>query len=275
MTINELDQGLRNLIASQPMVTAGVNGEVINGINSLIDAYRNLSFRVQSYPCQDVMKFGLTNEIAKLESNFAGLATQVLQERGINIMLYIPRTGAQYGPMMNGYGMVNTAVDPSVMIGQMMYNAPMTGASPMMPMPNAMVQPGRPMPAQPTYAQAQPVMSGLGVPNFQQPRPMQKHAPTFPGYAPTNKPVKLEPGVQSDQAMKTRSAPQSKIKAEPKRQNPMVETKVASAPVEPVPEPEQMEAAPPSPAEMLMGGGNGGGPSKSQGRDYLMELLKK
>ena len=190
-------------------------------------------------------------------------------------MLYIPRTGAQYGPMMNGYGMVNTAVDPSVMIGQMMYNAPMAGPSPMMPMPNAMIQPGRPV-AQPTYAQAQPVMSGLGVPNFQQPRPMQKHAPTFPGYAPTNKPVKLEPGVQGDQAMKTRSAPQSKIKAEPKRQNPMVETKIASAPVEPVPEPEpSIPVAEPSPAEMLMGGGNGGGPSKSQGRDYLMELLKK
>lgn len=268
MTINELDQGLRNLIASQPMVTAGVNGEVINGINSLIDAYRNLSFRVQSYPCQDVMKFGLTNEVAKLESNFTSLACQVLQERGINIMLYIPRTGAQYGPMMNGYGMVNTAVDPSVMIGQMMYNAPMPGAAPMMPMPNTMVQAGRPV-GQP-YAQAQPVMSGLGVPNYQQARPMQKHAPTFPGYAPTSKPVKLEPTVQSDQAMKTRSAPQSKIKAEPKRQNPMSETRVATAPVEPIPE---MDAGPePSAAEMLMGGG---APSKSQGRDYLMELLKK
>ncbi len=270
MTINELDQGLRNLIASQPMVTAGVNGEVINGINSLIDAYRNLSFRIQSYPCQDVMKFGLTNEVAKLESNFTGLACQVLQERGINIMLYIPRTGAQYGPMMNGYGMVNTAVDPSVMIGQMMYNNPMQTPSPMMQMPNTMVQPGRPMQAAP-YTQAQPVMTGLGVPNYQQPRPMQKHAPTFPGYAPTNKPVKLEPVAQGDQVMKTRSAPQTKIKAEPKRQNPMTETKVATAPVEPVPEVDQ-GVAEPSPAEMLMGGG---GPSKSQGRDYLMELLKK
>ena len=97
MTINELDQGLRNLIASQPMVTAGVNGEVINGINSLIVAYRNLSFRVQSYPCQDVMKFGLANEAAKLENTLSSLAVQVLQERGINIMLYIPRTGAGYG----------------------------------------------------------------------------------------------------------------------------------------------------------------------------------
>ena len=271
MTINELDQGLRNLIASQPMVTSGVNGEVINGINSLIDAYRNLSFRIQSYPCQDVMKFGLTNEVAKLESNFAGLATQVLQERGINIMLYIPRTGAQYGPMMNGYGMVNTAVDPSVMIGQMMYNAPMPNAAPMMPMPNTMVQPGR-QPMQQPYVGSQPIMSGLGVPNYQQARPMQKHAaPTFPGYAPTNKPVRLEPTAPGEQIMKTQSAPQSKIKAEPKRQNPMVETRVsAPAAPEPVVEPVQ-EAAEPSPAEMLMGGG----PSKSQGRDYLMELLKK
>ena len=64
MTINELDQGIRNLLSSQPMVQAGVNGEVITGINSLIDAYRNLSFRIQSYPCQDVMKFGLSNEMS-------------------------------------------------------------------------------------------------------------------------------------------------------------------------------------------------------------------
>lgn len=270
MTINELDQGLRNLIASQPMVTTGVNGEVINGINSLIDAYRNLSFRIQSYPCQDVLKFGLTNEIAKLESNFTGYAVQVLQERGINIMLYIPRTGAQYGPMMNGYGMVNTVVDPSVMIGQMMYNAPMQNQTQMMPMPNTMVQAGRPV-MQQTYPQSQPVMSGLGVPNYQQQRPMQKHAaPTFPGYAPTNKPVRLEPTAPGEQLMKTQSAPQTKIKAEPKRQNPMVETRVASAPKEAVVEPVHEEVEP-SPAEMLMGGG----PSKSQGRDYLMELLKK
>ena len=40
MTINELDQGIRNLLSSQPMVQAGVNGEVITGINSLIDAHR-------------------------------------------------------------------------------------------------------------------------------------------------------------------------------------------------------------------------------------------
>ena len=39
MTINELEQGIRNLIATQPMVTTGANGEVINGVNAIIDAY--------------------------------------------------------------------------------------------------------------------------------------------------------------------------------------------------------------------------------------------
>ena len=80
MTINELDQGIRNLIASQPMVSAGANGEVINGINSLIDAYRNLCFRVQSYPCQDVMKFGLSNEISKIETTFFILFSKVFSK---------------------------------------------------------------------------------------------------------------------------------------------------------------------------------------------------
>ena len=261
MTINELDQGIRNLLSSQPMVQAGVNGEVITGINSLIDAYRNLSFRVQSYPCQDVMKFGLSNEVSKIETTFTSLACQVLQERGINIMLYIPRTGAQYGPMTAGFGMINTAMDPNIMAGQMMYNAPMPGA-PIMPMPNAMVGGARPM--QQAYPQMQPTMNGLGTPAYNAPRPMAaRHAaPTFPGYAPTDRPVKIEPAAQSEQ-IKTRVA-QTKIKSEPKATS-MGSTLNKTIPVaEPTPAYDMGAAAP-----------NVGAPSKSQGRDYLMELLKK
>ena len=121
MTINELEQGIRNLIATQPMVTTGATGEVVNGINSIIEACRNLSFRVSTYPCQDVMKFGLANETAKFENTLSNLALQVLQERGINLMLYIPRGGANYGSMVNSFGMVNSPVDANLMMGQMMY----------------------------------------------------------------------------------------------------------------------------------------------------------
>ena len=262
MTINELDQGIRNLIASQPMVSAGVNGEVINGINSLIDAYRNLCFRVQSYPCQDVMKFGLSNEISKIETTFTNLAVQVLQERGINLMLYIPRTGAQYGPMPGTYGMVNTMVDPNIMAGQMMYSAPMAQPT-MMPMQNAMAP--APRPAMPQgYAPMQPTMTGLGTPSYTAPRPAARHsAPTFPGYASTDKPLKIEPAVQSEQ-LKTRSA-QAKIMSEPKTNGIATINKTAPTPV----------AEPASSFDQVDPTAGGKAPSKSQGRDYLMELLKK
>ena len=258
MTINELDQGIRNLIASQPMVSAGANGEVINGINSLIDAYRNLCFRIQSYPCQDVMKFGLSNEISKVETTFTNLAVQVLQERGINLLLYIPRTGAQYGPMQSGFGMVNTMVDPNVMAGQMMYSAPMASAT-IMPMQNSMP---RQMPQ--AFNQMQPTMAGLGTPNYTAPRQAPRApAPTFPGYAPTDKPIKIEPAVQSEQ-FKTRTA-QTKIMSEPKATGISTINKTVPVPV----------AEPASAFDQVDPTDGGKAPSKSQGRDYLMELLKK
>ncbi len=261
MTINELDQGIRNLIASQPMVSAGVNGEVINGINSLIDAYRNLCFRVQSYPCQDVLKFGISNEITKIEATFTGLALQVLQERGINLMLYIPRTGAQYNPMNNGYGMINTSIDPNIMAGQMMYTAPNNGAQ-IMPMPNAMAGYGGSMPQ--AYPQMQPTMAGLGTPNYNAPRQTRHStAPTFPGYTPTERPVKIAPANTSEQ-LKTRVA-QTKIKPEPKA----VSSAVGLNKTIPVAEPAPAFDSNMQPESQV------GAPSKSQGRDYLMELLKK
>lgn len=261
MTINELDQGIRNLIASQPMVSSGVNGDVISGINSLIDAYRNLCFRVQSYPCQDVMKFGLSNEISKIEATFTGLACQVLQERGINLMLYIPRTGAQYNPMAGGFGMINTSMDPNMMAGQMMYTAPMNGAQ-IMPMPNSMSGMGGVMSQ--AYPQMQPTMAGLGTPNYNAPRQTRHStAPTFPGYAPTERPVKIAPANTSEQ-LKTRVA-QTKIKPEPKAASSAVGINKTIPIAEPAPAFEQnMQTV-----------AQGGAPSKSQGRDYLMELLKK
>lgn len=271
MTINELEQGIRNLIASQPMAVAGPNGDVINGINSLIDAFRNLSFRVQSYPCQDVMKFGLANESAKLENTLTSLAVQVLQERGINIMLYIPRTNTGYGPMVNGYGVVGNTMDPNLMMGQMMYSAGGVGQMPnlMGQMPNAMPNMGRP-----AYNQMQPQMMGV-TQNTGYARPSRQAAPTFPGYQGPDRPVKLEPTQTTVQSVKTtRSAPQDKIKAVPKSAAAATVVKQETAPVE-EPAPEIPVATGPSPAEMLMGASGGAGDGKAKGRDYLMELLKK
>ena len=272
MTINELEQGIRNLIASQPMAVAGPNGDVINGINSLIDAFRNLSFRVQSYPCQDVMKFGLANEAAKLENTLSSLAVQVLQERGINIMLYIPRTGAGYGPMVNNFGVVGGPMDPNLMMGQMMYNAGQVGQMPnmMAPMPNAM-----PNMTRQAYNQMQPQMMGVTQNTYARPR--GQAAPTFPGYQGPDRPVKLEPTQTTVQSVKAaRSAPQDKIKSVPKAPSAAASVvRQDAAPVE-EPAPEIPVATGPSPAEMLMGASAGGaGDGKAKGRDYLMELLKK
>lgn len=275
MTINELEQGIRNLIATQPMVSAGANGEVINGINAIIDAYRNLNFRIQTYPCQDVMKFGLTNESAKLENTLSSLALQVLQERGINLLLYVPRMNTGYGPMVNQYGMVNQPVDANMMMGQMMYQA---GAMPTAPnmmgqMPNTMM--GATRQQMPAYNAMQPQMQGVASVPYA--RPSRGSAPTFPGYQNPDRPIPLEPKNATAESLKTRSAPQDKIKPVPKSNASASSSKQMTAPV--AEEPEETVSTGPSPAEMLIASGTGGAggasDGKAKGRDYLMELLKK
>lgn len=269
MTINELEQGLRNLIATQPMITAGANGAVVNGISSLIDAYRNFNFRIQSYPGQDVLKFGLANEVSKIENTLCNLACQVMQERGVNLMLYIvPTAQTGYSPMVNSYGMIGTQPDPNLMMGQMMYQtAPRPQQTAMMQMPNAMPTMGM----QQQFNPMQPSMQGVApAPRYGQ---RQRVAPTFPGYTSAEKPVKIEPAVQQEQGFKTRTAPQSKIKPIPKPEPQLVKNE-SSAPAPQIPVAQAPQG--PSPAEALMGGPVGGeAPGNAKGRDYLMELLKK
>ena len=264
MTVNELEQGIRNLIATQPMVLSGVNGEIVNNVLSIIDAYRSFNFRVQSYPCQDVLKFSLSNESAKMENNLSSLVCQVLQERGINLMLYIPQQ-SQFGPMINNYGMINQRPNQPMMMGQMMYQMPQPqapmGAS-MMQMPHSMQ-----MGNSPAFNQMNAPMQGIGMQN----RPRRKTAPTFPGYEPANRPVRLEPSQTATNPLKTRSADPSKINTIPKAATAEV-NQVNKIPVA-MPEEPTIPVAQPSPAEMMMGGGASG--EKAAGRDYLMELLKK
>lgn len=267
MTINELEQGMRNLIATQPMVTAGSNGEVVNGVLSLIDAFRNFSFRVQTYPCQDVLKFTMSNESAKIENNFCSLVCQVMQERGINLMLYIAPAQNRFGPMVNQYGMINQQVDPNLMMGQMMYTQPAQQApqpSVMMgQMPNSMMGAGM-------YNQMQPQMQGINA-GYRTPR---RPAPTFPGYDYGNKPTRLEPNQTTEQTVRNRPVSQAKIKSTPKSSGAtiaQVNKTPVTAPVDEVAEIPQT----PSTADMLMGEASASKNGKTAGRDYLMELLKK
>jgi hypothetical protein len=271
MTINELEQGLRNLIATQPMITTGASGEVVSSVLSMIDAFRNLSFKIQNYPCQDVLKFNMSNESQKLETTFAGLVLQILQERGINLLLYVPRSQPQVSPMVNGYGMINQPIDSNMMMGQMMYQSvPQNmGMQPQMQQPVQMM-------AQPNYNQMQPQMQMMSTPVQPQRQPQRRQPSTFQGYAPQTQPVKLEPAGTRVGAQRPQAAPQSKIKSTP--QVSPAQTEIHKSVESEVPT--QDASASPSPAEMLTAGfnadaGAGGSSSKAAGRDYLMELLKK
>lgn len=262
MTINELEQGIRNLIATQPMITAGPSGEVVTGVLSLIDAFRNLDFKLQTYSSPDILKFNLTGEVQKLEANFTNMVCSVLQERGINIMLYIPRNQTAFGPMVNQFGVVSASPDPSMMMGQMMYNSGILPQNQnMMPQPTM-----APMGA---YNQMQPQMQGVAM--QYPPRQQRAHAPVFPGYESPKQAVRVEPQV-AGAPQKVRSAPQSKVKIAPKPNAINEVVKTSKAPVE------ESASAEPSAAEMLMGAFDsdvGAGKGKAAGRDYLMELLKK
>lgn len=265
MTINELEQAIRNLIATQPAVMTGSSGEVVNGVLSIIDAFRNLSFRVQTYPVQDVMKFNMNSEMQKFENNFSTMVCQMLQERGINLMLYVPRM--QPMGMQNQYGMSGMGIDANMVMGQMMYG----------PAQNTMMQPQmqrvQVAPQQMYAPMGQPMMQMMGTPQMtQQQRPMHK-APAFPGF--DTQPARPIPPT-GDRISKPKAPPQSKIKQIPKVDPAREEIKKTAPP--PPPQKNDEKTAGPSPAEMLMGGfdsdvASGGG--KAAGRDYLMELLKK
>lgn len=104
MNINQIEQALRNLIASQPMVSNGPSGEVISSIANVIDAFKTLNYRAQTYPSQDNLKFALQNDCVKLESDICNYAVSVLQERGINILLYLPAQNSPYSGFAYGAG---------------------------------------------------------------------------------------------------------------------------------------------------------------------------
>ncbi len=272
MTINELEQGLRNLIATQPIVTTGANGEVISGINSIIDAYRNLAYRIHTYPSQDIMKFGLSNESAKLENTLSNLVLQVMQERGFNLLLYIPRTNVgTYGSSVNQYGMINNGVNPNMMMGQMMYqnnNAMNMGG-----------MYGSTRANMPTFNPLQPQMVGMATNPYG--RGGRNMAPTFPGYQRQDRPVQIMPATQNENSIKSRTAPQSKIKTTPNITETNADLSVTEENSKTETNPQPVKEHTPSPAEILIAGATGGagiaesGSGKAKGRDYLVELLKK
>lgn len=103
MNILELEEGLRNLIATQPAILKGENSNVVTSIKNIIEAHKAFLYSVEEYPENDTLKLGVINESAKLELNLISYVCQVLQERGINIMLYVPKYAAVYDKEISKY----------------------------------------------------------------------------------------------------------------------------------------------------------------------------
>ena len=106
MTLNEVEQAIRNLITNQPMVSSGPTGDVVNNILSIINSYRNFRFLLQNHPAQDTFKFNAMNIAQRTEGELANAVVQTLQERGINLMMYMPAPQPQFGvnpPNYNNY----------------------------------------------------------------------------------------------------------------------------------------------------------------------------
>lgn len=103
MNIIELEEGLRNLIATQPSIMSGANASVVASIKNIIESHKAFAFELEKYPEQDILKVGLLNESSKLELNLTSYVCQILQERGINIMLYVPKYAAVYSQAINKY----------------------------------------------------------------------------------------------------------------------------------------------------------------------------
>lgn len=115
MTVNEVNQAIRNLMVSQPMVTSGPFGAMISNALNMIDNFRAFSMSITAYPMQDSLKFGMTAELSRLDNSLSMLIVQNFQEKGLNLFgmmqmaqpnMMQPQTPYMGQPqgMMNGMG---------------------------------------------------------------------------------------------------------------------------------------------------------------------------
>lgn len=243
MNIIELEQGLRNLIASQPMVLSGNMGEVVRGVLGVTEAYRNFMFRVQSYPVQDVFKFSLISETQKIENDIAGLACAMLQERGINMMLYVPQPN-------NGFSAPNFGMNFDSPVGQMSYGS-FYGNIPGGFGINS------------TYTDGMREQYG----SYANSKDFSNPEVGFAGHEPTGKPsfagTSKEKSSHHQMAAERLSKPEIVMNEKPVKKSKDAEAKQ-----------EKAKSDSPSPAEMLLGDSSGAD-ENAVGRNYLLELLKK
>ena len=300
MTLNEVEQAIRNLITNQPMVTTGPSGDVVNSILSVINSYRNFRFLIQSHPAQDSFKFNSLNLSQRMESDLSNVICQTLQERGINLMMYMP--ASQFGMNQNPYpyNMTNNVganlspnMSSGVLGGQVVYNNQVSPNNPYFQgMSGQMQQTMPPYPQPQNYPNAGPRPVMMMNNPVQPMRNGSQHypktsAPTQPisfgdlngkskaemrGNPVQSRPVQRKPEFSvpaREQKIRKNNTTGSKIntvsRPEPVKQEekPQVAQQIEPAKQEVrVEEPAKQEEQQPNIV-------------KATGRDYLLELLKK
>jgi hypothetical protein len=311
MTVNELSQAIRNLMMSQPMISAGPMGGVINSAMAILDSYRNFAMTVQTYPMQDSFKFNSISEMQRFENTLTMLVCQSFQEKGINVMAYM---------MQGNMAMMNNPyvqpMQPNMQPTQgthshLAFNQPQAprfggnrpvgqfqpqyGMGPA-PAPGAMPQPpmgsGAPMPPRPPmggYPPRPPMGNGAPMP----PRPPMGGYPSRPpmggnGSAPKTYPKTSAPAkpIAMDNAVPSDVAPEQKPQ-EVEIPMPVVQPSKASIKTQEISTAKPTVTKAPSqkppllldtePEVMDFGGGADDVPPSgpAAGRDYLLQLLKK
>lgn len=246
MTVNELEQAIRNLIATQPMIISGASGEVINSVLSVVYSFKEFSFRVQSHPFQDALKMNMLSQLSKTENDLVISVCQLMQERGINLMLYAQMNQFPQPMMQNGYPRQGAA--QNMPVGQMVFN-----------------------PATPNFVQ-QPVQNIGGMQQPIYPQPMMQNVGFGQPVQPVQPVQPMQPAQAKPQARRVASAPYPKAPVQPEMKKP-VQAK------QPLPQEAPATSKPKNPkkdaVDSLVGEFQGEQGGNAAGRDYLLELLKK
>ncbi len=115
MTINELEQAIRNLISTQSDFLSNTNMDAVNSSLSVIYSYREMLNKVNAHPFDDELKTNLTLDLKYLENNITVYVCEALAEKGINLLLYIPANSqAIIDKNLNIYGSEKTNLHESL-----------------------------------------------------------------------------------------------------------------------------------------------------------------
>lgn len=106
MTVNDVNQALRNLMVSQPMMAIGPLGVCFSSALNIIDSFKAFSMSVSAYTVQDSLKYNMTTELARWDGVVSNIICQSFQEKGVNLLAFMPmgqiNMMTQSQPMFSG-----------------------------------------------------------------------------------------------------------------------------------------------------------------------------